>query len=87
MNYTLLETPNYEQWFMKLHDPIAKKAMVARLRRIEIYGYFGDCKAVGDGVYELRIHTALRLLAVLLYCLRRCVLYASKSSSAIFMAK
>lgn len=45
----------YTEWFRKLRDTAAKVSIASRLRRIEA-GNFGDCKPVGEGVSELRIH-------------------------------
>ena len=41
------------EWQKKL-DKLARSKMRARLDRIEL-GNFGDCKAIGDGIFELRI--------------------------------
>jgi len=45
----------FTEWFRKLRDQKARSAIAMRLRRMES-GNFGDCKPVGDGVSELRIH-------------------------------
>lgn len=50
----LAKTTEYETWAAKLRDPIARRALVKRLMRVEL-GLFGDTKALGDGVHELRI--------------------------------
>ncbi len=44
----------YESWFVSLADRSAKLRVAARLDRVE-QGNFGDCKPVGEGVWELRI--------------------------------
>lgn len=41
-------------WLTKLRDTVGQKRIFARLRRLE-QGNFGDCKPLGDGVYELRL--------------------------------
>jgi putative addiction module killer protein len=46
----------YTEWFRRLRDIAAKTSIGKRLRRVEA-GNFGDCKAVGEGVSELRIDT------------------------------
>lgn len=48
-------TLEFEKWIRTLKDTSAKTRIVRRLERIEA-GNFGDCKTVGDGVSELRIH-------------------------------
>jgi putative addiction module killer protein len=44
----------FQDWFEALRDPVAKKAVVRRLNRVEL-GNFGDHKFCGQGVWELRI--------------------------------
>jgi putative addiction module killer protein len=44
----------FEDWMASLKDVAARAAIRARLERVE-EGNFGDRRAVGDGVYELRI--------------------------------
>ena len=52
---TISETENFSQWFAGLRDTIAKARIKARLRSAGM-GNFGDCKPVGEGVSEMRIH-------------------------------
>ena len=51
-----LRTVEFDEWLKVLRDPIGKARILARLRAAEL-GHFGDHAAVGEGVYELRIHT------------------------------
>ena len=51
---TRLGVDVYESWFENLTDRKAKLRIAARLDRVE-QGNIGDCKPVGDGVWELRI--------------------------------
>jgi len=44
----------FEDWLNSLRDLQAKTKIKTRLRRLMI-GNLGDCKSLGDGVYELRI--------------------------------
>ena len=44
----------YSDWFASLNDLIAAARIDARLNRLSA-GLFGDCKPVGNGVWELRI--------------------------------
>jgi len=43
-----------EKWLDSLRDDQAEARIAARLARLAA-GNFGDCKPVGDGVWELRI--------------------------------
>ncbi|WP_299396201.1 type II toxin-antitoxin system RelE/ParE family toxin [uncultured Desulfovibrio sp.] len=52
----LLQSDVFSCWLARLKDMRAKFAIIARLRRAEM-GNFGDCKPVGEGVSEMRIHT------------------------------
>lgn len=47
----------FEEWYSSITDKVLKTQVLNRLTRIKA-GSFGDCKSVGDGVYELRIHYA-----------------------------
>ena len=53
--FQLLETDEYWQWFDSLRDEQAKRRIDARLNRL-CGGNFGDCRLVGGGVLELRLH-------------------------------
>ena len=52
---TLLKSDRFAEWLDKLKDMRAKFGIIARIRRAEL-GNFGDCRAVGEGVSEMRIH-------------------------------
>jgi putative addiction module killer protein len=43
------------EWLNSLRDKVAQARIRIRLRQVQA-GNFGDCKVVGDGVIELRIH-------------------------------
>jgi putative addiction module killer protein len=45
----------FEDWISDLKDKSAKAKIFTRIDRIR-FGNFGDCKSVGAGVFELRIH-------------------------------
>jgi putative addiction module killer protein len=60
MLYTVLvkrieTTKNFDNWFERLRDDIAKFRIQSRIDRAED-GNFGDSKPVGEGVFEMRIH-------------------------------
>jgi putative addiction module killer protein len=52
---TLLRSSDFDDWLSHLADPKAKARILARLTSA-VLGNFGDCKAVGEGVSEMRIH-------------------------------
>jgi len=45
----------FESWLINLRDKSAKAKILTRIDRLRL-GNFGDCKSVGLGVFELRIH-------------------------------
>src|SRR3954449_1008144 len=45
----------YRDWVLKIRDRMAAGIIQGRLARLE-FGHLGDCKSVGKGVFELRIH-------------------------------
>lgn len=45
----------FEEWLASLRDEKAEARIAARIARVAI-GNFGDCKALRDGVWELRIN-------------------------------
>ena len=44
----------FDDWMNALKDRAAEARIAARLGRLEA-GNFGDCRSVGDGVWELKI--------------------------------
>lgn len=48
-------TEIFDAWFDGLRDRIAKARIQARIDRAE-EGNFGDCRPVGKGVSEMRVH-------------------------------
>lgn len=52
---SIFTTNSFDSWFAGLRDQQGKRRIQARIDRMED-GYFGDVKAVGQGVSELRIH-------------------------------
>lgn len=52
---TIYTTDLFDSWFANLRDIHAQKRIQARIKYAEL-GNFGDCKPVGEGVSEMRIH-------------------------------
>lgn len=52
---TVRLSPEFESWLDGLRDKKAQVRIAARLRHAEA-GNLGDCKAVGGGVSEMRVH-------------------------------
>ncbi len=53
--FTVRLTPEFESWLDGLRDKKAQVRIAARLRHAEA-GNLGDCKVVGAGVSEMRVH-------------------------------
>ena len=53
--YSIQATHVFEAWFDGLRDRHARARIQVRIDRAED-GNFGDCKPVGEGVSEMRIH-------------------------------
>lgn len=54
MKYELRSTGRFDKWFAGLKDASVKVRVLARLDRLE-NGNFGDFKAIGSGLFELRL--------------------------------
>lgn len=52
---TLEDRFPYREWVESIPDKAARAAVLARVDRLA-FGTFGDWKAVGEGVCELRVH-------------------------------
>jgi putative addiction module killer protein len=52
---TILTTEVFVNWFQSLPDRQAARRIQVRIDRAED-GNFGDCRPVGEGVSEMRIH-------------------------------
>jgi len=52
---SIYTTEVFDAWFESLRDKQAARRIQARIDRAE-EGNFGDCKPVGEGVSEMRIH-------------------------------
>ena len=51
---TLLRTSEFDDWLRNLRNTKARSRVIPRIDSA-IYGNFGDCKALGGGVSEMRI--------------------------------
>ena len=45
----------FNEWFESIRDPTTQNRIENRLHRVAL-GNFGDCRSVGAGVSELRLH-------------------------------
>ena len=45
----------FEEWLDSLRDKKTQAIVLERLNRLRL-GNFGDCRHLGEGIYELRIH-------------------------------
>ncbi len=55
MKNVIRKTEEFQQWFHGLKDLKAKARILARVNAAE-EGHFGDCRALGNGISEMRIH-------------------------------
>jgi putative addiction module killer protein len=56
--YFIEKTIEFDKWLRKLKDARAKAKILFRIQKLEIDEHFGDCKAVGNGISELKIDYA-----------------------------
>jgi putative addiction module killer protein len=55
-NYKTLDGREpFEEWFVSLKDKTVKAKVLERINRMRL-GNFGDCKSLGEGIFETRIH-------------------------------
>ena len=54
--YQLRQTEVFAAWLAGLRDVRAQARILARLESARL-GNLGDCKAIGSGIREMRIHT------------------------------
>ena len=55
MQYKIAQTLTFKQWLKELKDPLARISVLKRIERAE-NGNFGDWKALGDGINEMRLN-------------------------------
>ena len=53
--YQLRQTETFAKWIVGLRDVRAQARILARLESARL-GNLGDCKAIGSGIREMRIH-------------------------------
>jgi putative addiction module killer protein len=49
------KSDEFNDWLSSLKNHVAKAQITKRIRSAQL-GNFGDCKPVGEGVFEMRIH-------------------------------
>jgi putative addiction module killer protein len=52
---TFIRSSLFDQWLTALGDDKGKARILARLQSA-MFGNFGDCRPIGEGVSEMRIH-------------------------------
>ncbi|MCL4137056.1 UNVERIFIED_CONTAM: hypothetical protein GTU68_019447, partial [Idotea baltica] len=52
------KTPKFEKWLSKLKDLKAKAKILFRIQKQENDEHFGDCRSIGNGIREIRVHFA-----------------------------
>lgn len=53
--YSFIQSSVFESWLAGLKDRTAKARILARLKSAA-FGNFGDCKPIGEGLSEMRVH-------------------------------
>jgi putative addiction module killer protein len=53
--FTLVRSSVFDQWLKSLKDQKGKARILARLGSATL-GNLGDCKPVGEGISEMRVH-------------------------------
>jgi len=56
--YFIEKTSEFDKWLRKLKDLKAKAKILFRIQKLENDEHFGDCKPVGDGIWEMRVNFA-----------------------------
>ena len=51
-----LRTDEFDAWLAKLKDKVGRARIALRIRSAE-HGNFSDCRPVGSGVSEMRVHS------------------------------
>lgn len=60
MKFTIERTTQFSDWYDS-QNAIVQSQVTGRFSRIEHSGHFGDSKPVGDGVFELKWKSGLRV--------------------------
>ncbi len=60
MAFRIVKLPEFAEWLEEL-DAKGKAQVDARILKIEVNGYFGDAKDLGDGLAELRWKSGRRV--------------------------
>lgn len=54
MKYELRSTAHFDKWLAKINDRKTRARIVRRVDKLVI-GSFGDCKSIGNNLFELRM--------------------------------
>ena len=54
--FEIVSSSEFDRWLRHLRDVKGRARILARLRSAS-FGHFGDCKPVGEGISEMRIHS------------------------------
>ncbi len=53
--YTIKTTHKFTEWLSSIKDGMTKRRLARRIEKAQ-FGNLGDCKPVGEGVWEMREH-------------------------------